>query len=222
MTWALVASGTQAESAAQPVTMTFDCNGGEILILHLVEKDGASAGGSRGGGAPTYNGIAMTASPEGQVADGSEMTVEFWYLVNPASGSNTLSIPNTASGIYLVPICTAWTGVDTSDPLDTSESALSAGSANPSVTFTTGGSGKLIVDAMGSGYSSVPTANSHTLISSQDNGVETSNAQYTTDDGSGGITLSWTVASDDWAMIVCAFNEAGGAPPAARRIFVIG
>lgn len=212
---AQTAWATQVAALGNPITMAFDCNGGNFLVLGLCIRYQARAAGP-----PTYNGVAMTASPEGVVDSGSESIVEMWYLVNPAGGVNDISIPHTG-GDLLVPIASAWSGVDTADPFDTSNSAWNAGSANPSVLVNTANAFELVIDVMGNGNSTVPSANSHTLISSQDNGNWTSNAQYTTaQTPAGNITLHYTVALDDNAMIVCAFKVDTGAPP-SRRIFLI-
>lgn len=168
--------------------------------------DGAGAGG-----VPTYNAVAMTDSGEGVIHSGSEVRVELFYLVNPAGGSNTLSIPNTGT-LDIVPIASAWSGVDTGDPLDVTNNAFNPDSANPSVNITTGAANKLIIDVMMNGHFQIPSANSHTLISSQQNGSWDSNAQYTLDDGSAGITLDYTMNADDWVMIVASFNPSNGGP----------
>jgi len=192
---------TQALNSDSPVIMAFDCNGGNLLVLGISVYFDPHAGG-----APTYNGVEMTASPEGTVEAGFGSVVEMWYLVNPASGENTISISNTNNS-DVVPIASAWSGVDTGDPLDTSNSDSNTGSANPSVQVTTTAANGLVIDMLMDGYGTVPTGNSHTLISSQENGGWTSNAQYTTSQSpAGNITLDWTVPSDNWAMIVCAFN----------------
>lgn len=207
---AQTATATQAESNANPVTMAFDCNGGDLLVVGICTPNNP-----RAGGAPTYNAVAMTDSGEGVVDSGEDSTVELWYLVNPAAGSNNISIPN-ATPSFIVPIASAWSGVDTADPLDVtnSDSDTNAGNTNPSVAVTTTAANELIIDVMMEGEGTVPVTNSHTFISSQDNGGDTSNAQYTLDDGTGGLALTWTLAGqDDWAMIVASFNPAG-APPA--------
>jgi hypothetical protein len=67
--------------------------------------------------------------------------------------------------------------------------------------------GDVVVDVLGHGYHKVPTANSHTLLYSTDDGAYTDNAQYALQVTAGSITLSWTANADDWAMIVGAFKE---------------
>lgn len=192
---------TQEVPNDNPATMDFDCNGGDLLVLGM-----AGYFTPRAGGAPTYNGVEMIDSGQGIVEAGMGSIVEMWYLVNPASGENTISIPNTnLSDVY--PIASAWSGVDTADPLDTSNSDFNDGSANPSVQVTTAAANELVIDVMNDQCNDVPTGNSHTLITSVDHGGFSSNVQYTTSqDPAGNITLDWTVPSDNWAMIVCAFN----------------
>jgi hypothetical protein len=65
------------------------------------------------------------------------------------------------------------------------------------------------VDVLGDGYNSKPTYNSGVILYSTDDGQYSDNAQYTLTSTS---SVGWTVASDDWCMIVVAFKElAGGA-----------
>lgn len=211
MAIAQTATASQAFSQANPVTMAFDCNGGNLLVLGICTLTTPRTAGDI---TPTYNGVAMTDSGLGIIDSGNESIVELWYLVNPAAGSNTISVPNTNSR-PITPITSAWSGVDTADPLDVVNSdSVSFGSNNPNVNVTTSAAGELIHDVMMAGQSDVPIANSHILISSIDQGGNTTNAQYTLLDGSSGITLEWTLAAqDDWAMIVASFNPSG-APPA--------
>jgi len=199
-TYELTAQGTQAASTANPVTMTFDCAGGDLLVLKVFTLSAV-----RGGAVPTFNSVDMTDSGQGKVSSGGEARVELFYLASPSSGSQTISIPNTGVASISL-IVSAWSGIDTTDPFDTSNSALNAGSANPACAITTGGAGKLIVDAMMDGLLTLPIANSHIQISGTDLGAYTISSQFCLADGSAGITLSYTVASDDWAMIVISFN----------------
>jgi len=198
--WNLTASGTQAMDNSNPVTMAFDCNGADLLVVAV-----CVSAGSVYDKIPTYNSVSMTDCGEGLVSSGSESNVYIFYLVNPSSGSNTISLENTATKNVTF-YASAWTGVDTSDPLDTAASDHDV-SADPSVTITTSAAGKLILDICMDGYINSFSGNSHTLINSQDHGSQNTGNQYTTLDGSSGITLSWTCGSDDWAMIVAAFNQ---------------
>ena len=198
----LTAQAAQAASTANPVTMSFDCAGGDLLVVKVF-----TISATRGGAVPTFNSVNMTDSSEGSVSSGSEANVELFYLASPSSGAQTISVPNTGgAGVSL--IVSAWSGVDTTDPFDTSNSALNAGSANPSCAITTGAAGKLIVDAMMGGLLTLPTANSDIQISGSDLGAYTISSQFSLRDGSAGITLSYTLGSDDWAMIVISFNPA--------------
>ncbi|MFC1656577.1 BspA family leucine-rich repeat surface protein [Patescibacteria group bacterium] len=187
------ATGFQAPDASNPVTFAFDCNGSDLLVVGLSLFDSDA-----GVGTPTYNSVSMTDSGQGTITEGIR-NVQMWYLVNPASGSNNISIPNT-SGKGIAIMASAWSGVDTSDPFDTS-----VGNANhdstPTSTITTAATNELIIDVIAS--NGAYTANSHTVISD----VNNLGNQYTLDDGTGGITLTWTLdPGNDWAMIVCAFN----------------
>lgn len=215
--WTQTNKSIWSESNDDPVTVDFDVNGGDLLVLHLAGKDNTLSGRCREGGLPTYGGIEMVDSGFGSVSPRvDEMCAEMFYLVNPPDGVQTLVIPNTNSvppgqSFYLVPILSAWTGVvDAPNVVDVANFSYNAGSADPQVDITTTGADRLVVDILADGFSLAPNGNSHTLIYQQDNGAEVCGAQYTLDDLSGGGTFSWTIPSDDWGMIVMAFLPASG------------
>lgn len=224
MVWSITASATQADSSSNPVVMAFDCNGADFLVLFIGSEDFPQQR-PRSGGAPTYGGVAMTDCGQGIVLSGgtgNEAQGEIWVLANPAAGANNISIPNS-DGIDIVPVAVAGTGCNTADPLDASGENHNAGSINPTVSVTTGGSGKLTINGLCTGASTVPDGNSHTLITVNDNGAWCTGAQYTTNDLSGGGNMSWPDAtSDDWVCMWVSLNEAGGGPAHYDRTVTFG
>lgn len=211
MAIAQTATAMQAPSTANPVTFDFNCNAGDLLVIGLPIYFGAS-----NVGIPTYNGVEMTDSGQGTVTE-SDRNAEMWFLVSPAGGSNTISIPNP-DGYDITILASAWSGVDTSDPLDISASNH-ARSNNPSTQITTTAINKLIIDVAYHGWGTNFNSNSHTLIG--DLGGKA--YQYTLDDGTSGVTLSWVHGDvTNWATIVCAFNPENGEPAAGDIESVAG
>jgi len=97
-------------------------------------RDDANAGAS----AVTYNGVGLTKAlnVEQEYSAGQWINVEWWYLANPASGSNTVAV--TYSHTLTADEVTAVTlnGVEQSDPIGASNSAT-GNSSGPAVSVTT-------------------------------------------------------------------------------------
>jgi len=78
----------------------------------------------------TYNGVAMTRLSFFADASGSNKNAVF-YLVNPSSGTNTVSVTRTG-GANMSIVASAYSGVDTSSPID--DSVTDAGTSSTSFT----------------------------------------------------------------------------------------
>jgi hypothetical protein len=189
---------------SNPQTLSYTCgSGATLLVLGIVTATTTA----RTGGAPTYNGVAMTQVDSTRTA--AETNVEMWYLANPSTGSAyNISVPNSgALTLYLIASSYKAASGYTS-ALDVSNGDSNTGSANPSVAVTTKVNGDVVVDILGDGYYNAPSGNSPgTVLYSTDDGSYSDNAQYALQATAGLITLSWTVTSDDWAMVVGAFKE---------------
>ena len=95
-----------------PLTTSFDCSGGDFLVV------GAFTNSSTTNLTATYNGVSMTRLTFGGDASGGNKNA-FFYLANPASGSNTLSLTRTG-GTNIAYAVGAYSGVDTTSPIDAS------------------------------------------------------------------------------------------------------
>ncbi len=206
-------SSRAAGSTANPRTLLYACGASaKLLVLGIV-----TAGGTiRAGGAPTYNGVAMTQVDSNRSA--TETCCELWYLLNPDVGSaHNISVPNTgAKTIYLLASSYNPTTAGYSYAYDTASGAVET-SANPDVTVTTTVNNDVVVAVLGDGLDIKPTAQSYGLLFSTDDGVYSDNLQYAVQATAGNITMSWTCASDDWCMCVGAWKEVGGGHPSIKR-----
>jgi len=196
---------------ANPLLAPHTCgSGATLLVLSLV----VAGAGVRTGGSPTYNGVAMT--KVGGIA-ATETNCEMWYLANPSIGTFNVSIPN-AGALTLYAITSSYKAQAGYTSAIDAHSDDSEVSANPAVSLYTTANGDVVVSTMGDGYNSKPTAYSHVLLYSTDDGLYSDNAQYALQENLGLITLSWTVASDDWCMIVGAFKEVVAGGPGWRKL----
>jgi len=98
-----------AWSASNPATASFDCSGGDILIV------GVFTNGSTSALSVTYNGVSLTQLA--LITDAGNNKQGFYYLVNPSSGSNTLSVTRTG-GTNVSVVASSYSGVDTANPID--------------------------------------------------------------------------------------------------------
>jgi hypothetical protein len=192
--------------ATSSVSTTFTCaSDATILILPIWVGSAVP----RTGGAPTYNGIALTQVPSG-ISDFGETTSELWYLLNPPVGSAyTLSIPNIGTRTIDAAPCSfiSSTGATAYDTSVTGGSVTA--SATPSNTITTGAAGCVVVEAHGSGYDSVSTSNNQTLLYKNDAGSLVSGFQRAFVPTPAATTFSWVYAgADDYTSVLGSFKPA--------------
>lgn len=93
-----------------------------VLVAALVEVTGTT----KRSGAPTYNGGAMTQIGSDFVWSTGNRLITFWYVLNPATGSNTVACSFGSSGTAGLATMT-YTGCDTSSQPDNSAFQSSGG-----------------------------------------------------------------------------------------------
>jgi len=197
----------QFNGATNPLTSNYTCGSGTTLLVVAIVAGGASGVEARTGGVPTYNGVEMTEVYAGIKYSTPETAVDMYYLLNPPTGSAyQISVPNTRpNDLYCVASSyKAQSGYTSAFDVKHSATGLSA---NPTDSVTTTVNGDVIVQVCGDGYANKPSAYSHTLLYSTDNGSYSDNHQYALQASYGVITLSWTCSSDEWAIITGAWKE---------------
>ena len=130
--WSAIAVSSQTfhqhTGAAGVDTWTFNCNGGNLLVLAPISSQGFLVVGS------SFNGVNLTMST--QTINGSGPTAAaLWYLVNPSAGSNTMSITwsDTGGSVNQGAGAVCFSGVNTSAPIDVANCSIS-GSGGTTVT----------------------------------------------------------------------------------------
>jgi hypothetical protein len=191
-------------SSTNPVSTTFTCPSGTTVLVLMLLYAGST---DRTGGAPTYNGVAMTlADGPRRAVTSPEETAEVWYMLAPPTGvASTLSVPN--SGALS---CKLWMATFNSS---TGASALDVTnwgqntSTNPSISITTTKNGDAIAAVVGNGATTwSPTARSGTQLFDRDLGSWGGGSQYFLQSSQGAQTVSWTFGtSEDWVIIAAAF-----------------
>lgn len=192
---------TATTTAANPATFSINCpNGTTVLWLGIVVA-GTTA---RSGGAPTYNGITMSAgSPKTNAGGTPEENAETWYLINPPTGSSfTISVPNSGTlAMTMIAATAAATSGFSTVPAGSSVQTQ-GNSTNPSTTGPTGVSGDITFAIVGNGATTWnPSARSGTQIYDWDAGTWGLGAQYFNETSTSGSTVSWTFGtSEDWII----------------------
>jgi hypothetical protein len=192
--------GTGHNSTTSPLSWSFTNTAGTLLIVGIIQTQIAGATI-----AVTYNGVSMTqvsGTPVAQTAFSETAQGWLFFLVNPATGSHTVSVTITGtfnSGADILGAAISFTG-QSSSPVGTAVTNLTGTAtttASVSVTGTTNGSIVLNVAGTGTSFSS---ANSPTVLSALDNasGNTTSdNLALGYQPTSGGtVTAAYTISSD--------------------------
>ncbi len=193
--------------STSPVAANYTAAAGStVLVLGIVTGGNAA----RAGGAPTYNGVALTqADSTRQAASAPETVVEQWYLLDPPTGSAlSISIPNTGTKSLYAEASTYKAQSGYISQLDVANGGTST-STNPTTSVTTTVNGDTIVAIVGSGAQTwAPSARSGTQLADTDEGNFGDGSQYLLQTNAGAQAMSWTFGtSEDWAEVVVAFKE---------------
>jgi len=189
-----------------PLTQSYTCGAGAtVLVLGIV------VGGSvvRAGGAPTYNGVALTQADQTRYyASSPETSCELWYLLSPPTGAAyTISVPNTGAKSLYVQASSYKAASGCTSVLDVANGGTGIAEI-PYVTITTTSDGDVIVGVLGCGNDDPPFTQIGTNLNRTDNGTFSDSNQYKLQTTSGLFTISWVcVSSDDYCICVAAFKE---------------
>lgn len=169
----------------------------------------------------TYNGVAMT--PVTTEAISATAHTVMYYLVNPPSGANIVSVAHTlVTSAHLVVSATSLEGVDQTNPLDAfnKAAASSAGPMTTSVTTTVDDCWIIDSCAMRTQTSDVATMTAVTNRVSRTNALTGANGLrgLSSTLGPAGVagakTMQWTkTLNHDWAIMAAAFRPAATADP---------
>lgn len=198
---------TYTSGNTSPITFAFTTNAGDTVLTLSLKVVG---GTNRAGGAPTFNGVALTQVNSTQKAATSpEASAELWFLVDPPIGNFTVSIPNTGTLTIFHQVVTGRAGSGKTSALDVSTGANGT-STNPapgSVTPTVNGGFGVAVVATGA-QSWSPSAQVGTAVTNSDDGAHGTGIQYHLQATAAAVNLGWTFGtSDDWGAVVAYFKE---------------
>ncbi len=194
------AGATEIHEAApadpRDVSYTTPSGSDLITLVGVIYRDATS----RTGTTATMGGNAMSAVSTA-IHNGVATGASFFYLVNPPSGTNTVSV-NWVSAAPLHGHIIIWTcsGVDQVTPFRSNNGASGTGTA-VSVTLGSINTGDVAVDIAGSDdVTSLSVGANQTVIHQGASASSEAGASYQA--GADGGVMSWTIgASDDWAIL---------------------
>lgn len=151
-----LAPGTTTATPSSSYTMGA-CANGVILLLTWTNGniDTTSA---------TYNGVAMTATAAGTSGEGANVRVRGFYLLNPASGSNTVAAVFSGSSSNWRFLVSSYCGVTAVDDVklgSDSGSQVTSGSIN--ITSSHTGDWGVLMTTNGGGATPTGTGNTNTV-----------------------------------------------------------
>ncbi len=183
-------------SDTDTTAFTVASNDKRVLVVYLLNDSSVQADGV------TYNGVSLTRA---DFIDSGDETVEMWYLVDPATGSNDVVVDLPSSVRFSYSIIDIY-GADTSDPIDSTGKA-SGTSQFPSTAITTITDDTLITDGICLGARSITADGTQTeLWNSEAQPFFNQGGSYKTFASAGATAMDWDFdsASTDYAHLVVA------------------
>jgi hypothetical protein len=163
----------------------------------------------------TYNAVSMTSL--GVVHSGGSTSgyVQFFYLINPASGANNVVVTaagSTGGAVDYGGGSISFTGVHQTTPLSSPFTNTANGtSVSVNVTGTT--SGNMVVDTACAGTSMTSVGGSQTqrIHANTGSGAAANQLGLSTAAAGGTVTMTWNGGADFWGIIAAEVLAAGGA-----------
>lgn len=195
------ASNSDWISGVSSYSWSHTCTGANLLLVL-----GSSSGDYAASGA-TYNSVAMTsARADSVVYGGSNLYTSVWYLIAPATGSNTVAV--TLGGTTSLGAkggVVSYTGAKQSGQPDAVNGASDpVGSTTPTVDVTTVADNCWVFDVVFNGSPITACGNTSRWQQYGTGGADT-NAPKTP---AGAQTMSWTATSDVWTVSAASFAPA--------------
>lgn len=181
-----------------------------ILLVGFCLRGGAA---QRTVSGVTYNTVALTKLSDELFGD-LFGDVELWYLINPASGANTLAY--TLSGSCDASIgAVSYTNAIQVSPFGTPVEAEGAagGDAGPATVNVGGVAAQLVVDVVATQANITITvgANQTQRVNNKQSTGTVRTVGMSEESGSGTITMSWTLSGDArWGIIAVVLKSPGG------------
>jgi RHS repeat-associated protein len=167
----------------------------------------------------SYGGTALTKVTNNR---SGSMACELWYLKNPPSGANTMSVTVTGATDAIKLGTESFTNVEQTAPLDVSNSS-SGTSGNPSVSLTTTATNDVVVSTLHR-FSTTDASTNRTSLYKDKVTSTLAAASYQLATTAGSYSDTYTgSASQDWCMLSAGFKPvtSGGGSGATTTRYVL-
>lgn len=205
---------TLGNPIATPQTFSHTCGSGSNRLLVVTVQMRGGAGGVVTG--VTYNGVSMTQVTTEALSASAHATM--YYLVNPDSGTHTVSVAHSLTGSTNIVIsATSLEGVDQSTPLDASNKAAASSTGPMSTAVTTTVDDCWVIDSCSmrtqAGETATMTAATNRTERTNSNTASAGLRGLVSTLGPAGAagskTMEWTkTLNHDWAIMAAAFAPA--------------
>lgn len=162
-----IALDNSARNASSGTSQSFSytCSGTNRVLVAMTASDGANTATD-----VTYGGVALTKIDSDRTAN---HPINLWYLINPASGSNTLSATGFANaGNYVVAL--SLTGVKQNNPLEVSNGGTGSGTSMTRTVITTSDNCWAVLAGTTGGVTAITAGSNSTIVTSAINSDSTS------------------------------------------------
>lgn len=203
------ASSSKGGTSATTETVNHVCTGTHLVLWSMGGSETNTISSNTG---VTYNGVAFANYTQDQRPNGDGSNADWgsiWYLVNPATGTNSLVSTWNGSSAFKEVISVSYSGCDTSNPIGATTNN-SGFSTNVTATVNTLYADSYVITfglASGSAPSSSQTARGRALDICVSDQIATSIGGYSVNATSGGNT-NMSV----WGIEQVAFGARGPAP----------
>ena len=127
-----VSNGT--ETTTSPLTWSHTCTGSNLILVTGVNIGNGSSPNCSG---VTYNSVSLTLVGSERLYGSSLGQISLWYLLNPATGANTVSVSFSGTTVTCDAGAVSYSGVAQSGQPDAIAGTTDSTASNPSVTVTT-------------------------------------------------------------------------------------
>lgn len=198
---AIAFDSSAKNSGITSASFSHTCTGAN-LVLFVAARTQSNLGSITG---VTYNGVALTLINTSTSA-GDNNQVSLWYLMAPATGTNTVIVSASAGVSATDGVSSSYTGVNqTSIPNASNINSTTSGSPlSTSVTTTVDGCWTILAAACDSSGLAASTGSTLRNIQSTRTGLFDSNAPITP---SGSSTMSVTFTSSNCATVMASFAQ---------------
>lgn len=203
-------SGAGHNSATSPLTYTFTNTAGTLLVVGVVISESPGAANAPTSVGVTYNGVSMTQVGHVSWFDNTSSNGYLFYLVNPATGANSVVVTPVGfvSLSQIIASAISFTGQRASSPLGTATTANNGGTSSTPATVTLTGttSGSYVVSVAGAGdaFTASPAVSPTVLsaLKNVDGNTASDNLVFGYNSNTGGsVTAAYNITvNDTWGI----------------------